>query len=405
MTFNTYSSNTVESIIGVVPIACASIAIINPIIEMLAGTTGGVFGLMQNAYQGYVEKNKKEDPISYEEKKAELQKIQQKLVAIKNSLQIIKGLSPESFTYQFLKQYFCVQVQKDDLMSLEKQIVEIQFILRLHFNQLIENVGSLRALYDLSMLDVNVAIHFWENNCYRITPDLAGKVYEHYIFRELLINSMQQVLHELGLVLDYYRNCSSESLKSIGIALSLDKARDLLAQTKVWYAQEKELARRTSAVVQRYFNDRNISVIALRNTAKKEFDETFKKRNAEVLKNIGTQQQLNSGFGGGPKKDDEEKIEISEEDKDHIFRESEGHFVKDTSQNRKTIEDIVADKNNYNGLDKYGTKWYSKVTSDGQQVWAGVRNNKIRYAGMNKVPWPKDITTGLLIRPASNLKT
>jgi hypothetical protein len=99
-----------------------------------------------------------------------------------------------------------------------------------------------------------------------------------------------------------------------------------------------------------------------------------------------------SNFSGGPKKDDEEeyeRIKISEKDKDHIFRDAEGHFAKDIPEARKIIENIVSDKKYYDGLDKYGTQWYSKIMSNGKQIWAGVRNHTIRYAGINDIPLAK----------------
>ena len=42
------------------------------------------------------------------------------------------------------------------------------------------------------------------------------------------------------------------------------------------------------------------------------------------------------------------------------------------------VESIIADVANYNGLDQYGTKWFSKIMPDGKQVWADVRDCKIR---------------------------
>jgi len=128
----------------------------------------------------------------------------------------------------------------------------------------------------------------------------------------------------------------------------------------------------------------------------------LKKKSGEIKfrPHIEIEPQTFAG-GGGPKKDDDEKdkLRISEKDKNHIFRDSEGHFPKDTPESRTIIEDMVNEKSNLDSFDTYGTAWYSKIMGDGRQIWAGVRDNAIRYAGVNKVPWPKNNVTGLLMRP------
>jgi len=424
-------------------------AVINPVADMLGVTATAVVDIVHNAYQGYLEKNKKEEGCCfpgrpdevvlaerfyYEQRKEALEKTKQELVGIKKDLETLKGLNPDSFTYQFLKQYSYPEVHSvqlpsisqekcfsedeknglknvraNELISLEKQINAIQNLLVLHLNQLVENLSWVESLYQNAMVEITKVMDVWNNNSHVITPDVASKIYENYLFREHLITRVHSVFDELLVISRYYRVCKNESIKLIATNIAiLEQMVSVVEAKKSWLLEEERQARNGTTILERYFANRNISVSTLKSGTQKEVSEAFKKHSADALKKLAIQQQTNSGFGGGPRKDDdkdnEEKIEISEEDKDHIFRESEGHFVKDTPQARKIIEDIVADKNNYNGLDKYGTKWYSKITSDGQQVWAGVRNNKIRYAGINKVPWPKDITTGLLIRSTSNLK-
>jgi hypothetical protein len=67
----------------------------------------------------------------------------------------------------------------------------------------------------------------------------------------------------------------------------------------------------------------------------------------------------------------------------HIFRNRQGHFSEDNSQNRQLFLDTVMTSENYLGLDKYGTKWYGQTLSTGQQIWVQVRNGEIRNAGYN----------------------
>ncbi|AJG98882.1 hypothetical protein LF65_02296 [Clostridium beijerinckii] len=88
-------------------------------------------------------------------------------------------------------------------------------------------------------------------------------------------------------------------------------------------------------------------------------------------------------------------ITISEKNKDHIFREASGHLTEDTPENRKILEDVANNEENYLGSDKYGNEWYAKVNEDGTQTWVQVRGTEIRNGGVNELPIGFDINTGL----------
>ncbi len=128
------------------------------------------------------------------------------------------------------------------------------------------------------------------------------------------------------------------------------------------------------------------------------FDEYLQRnqRSTSVDSNGGTI----SSTPDGPKKDDEEekKYEISDKDKNHIFRNSEGHFSKDTPESRAIIESMVNKKGNFKGFDKYGNEVYLENLPDGFQIWAKARNGQIRWAGKNAVPWSYELGIDL-IRP------
>ena len=93
---------------------------------------------------------------------------------------------------------------------------------------------------------------------------------------------------------------------------------------------------------------------------------------------------------------EDDQIKISEKDAKHIFRDKEGHFKSDTPENRKIIEDMVNNRNNRLGhASKYEKDVYAKITSEGKQIWAEVRNGQIRHAGINEVPKTFNSITGL----------
>lgn len=90
----------------------------------------------------------------------------------------------------------------------------------------------------------------------------------------------------------------------------------------------------------------------------------------------------------------QQKIKISRDDIPHIFENRPGH-LPDSLENRQLLVDLVLDENNFIGLDKYGTKWYAQITTQGKQLWAVVRNGLIRNGGINNIPRNFNGKTGL----------
>ncbi len=89
------------------------------------------------------------------------------------------------------------------------------------------------------------------------------------------------------------------------------------------------------------------------------------------------------------------KIEFFENNIKHIFRDAEGH-LQDTIGNRQAILDLANDpKNYYSSPDAHGNLWCARILEDGTQIWASIRDGKIRNAGLNKTPIKWDCTTGL----------
>ena len=86
---------------------------------------------------------------------------------------------------------------------------------------------------------------------------------------------------------------------------------------------------------------------------------------------------------------------ISENDLPHIFRNRSGHFAENTEANRKLLLDIASDPNNFLGQCERESLWYAKTQKNGTQVWAEVRNGRIRNGGFNETPKIYNPKTGL----------
>lgn len=88
------------------------------------------------------------------------------------------------------------------------------------------------------------------------------------------------------------------------------------------------------------------------------------------------------------------KIPDNDSTTGHIFRDAEGH-IPDTPENRALLEDVANDPANFRRTDKYGNEWYTKIQSDGSQVWVESRNGNIFEGGVNNTPKPWNPETGL----------
>jgi len=90
-----------------------------------------------------------------------------------------------------------------------------------------------------------------------------------------------------------------------------------------------------------------------------------------------------------------DRIKIDERRSKHIFRDKEGHFRKDTSENRAILEDVANDPSAELGTDIHGKTWYQRTRSDGTQIWVNVRNGKIEGGGLNETARTFNPETGL----------
>ena len=78
----------------------------------------------------------------------------------------------------------------------------------------------------------------------------------------------------------------------------------------------------------------------------------------------------------------------------HIFRNSKGH-IPFSEKNTKMLSKLINSKKNLVlKKDKNGNSWYSKINSDGSQIWGKVHGNKLSNGGINKTPIKLDSYTG-----------
>ncbi|MEO1663447.1 MAG: RHS repeat-associated core domain-containing protein [Chloroflexota bacterium] len=107
-----------------------------------------------------------------------------------------------------------------------------------------------------------------------------------------------------------------------------------------------------------------------------------------------------SGDADSPESNTDDAADgFDEQRTDHIFRDADGHFSKDTPANRKKLLDVASNPDNYLGDDQFGNDWYAENQPDGEQIWAKVRNRKIINAGINDTPKSYNPQTGLADPP------
>ncbi|MCP5491370.1 MAG: hypothetical protein H7A42_09735, partial [Chlamydiales bacterium] len=97
------------------------------------------------------------------------------------------------------------------------------------------------------------------------------------------------------------------------------------------------------------------------------------------------------------------KISSDPSDVGHIFKNTSGHFRKDTPENRAFIELAVQSPDNKVGVKNSGMEIYLKTTPDGSQAWAEVWRDQIVNGGKNNFPkiWVSDnsINGGSFVTP------
>ena len=125
----------------------------------------------------------------------------------------------------------------------------------------------------------------------------------------------------------------------------------------------------------------------------------FKKRHENFKNTVKkVKEEKKKKGGGGPEKDPKDDDPLPEKNLSimgHIFRKKDGHLI-DTPENRNLLRELVKDSSNYLKRDKaFKRDWYAKITKDGKQLWAWIKNDKIRDGGLNNKVLPWNDQTGL----------
>ena len=358
------------------------VAMANPVIVVLGTATKGLAIIAHEAYQTYVKQRTQRDNsfsaampdavvlaerFYYEQRKTALEKIKQEFVAIKNRLEIAQGLAPASFTQQFLRQHTYEVIDNVQLVSttqeknfsdeqksklrqmrecqlalLEKQICDVQFLLALHINQLICNLEYAQTAYDDALSRIQESIVTWNNNTCGMTNEAALRLYKNDLLEEYLIYSIRQALNELVLVAECYRVGASKSIyDSTTIVATLTYLTPIINEKKQWLVQCEQRMLNNLAVAERYFAERNISVTAFKNEAKKEFDKLQKNRTIQILEKIETE-LVNSSFPGGPEKDDDEELFGKYEDAPYHTKTNNSIKSKAPANGQRALDNSVS---------------------------------------------------------------
>ena len=74
----------------------------------------------------------------------------------------------------------------------------------------------------------------------------------------------------------------------------------------------------------------------------------------------------------------------------HMFRNAPGH-IADTPANRQLLLNTANNARNFVDIDRFGSRVYTQMLANGNQVWVYVRNGVIQDGGVNLVgavrPW------------------
>ena len=288
--------------------------------------------------------------------------------------------------------------RESELLQLEKDIIRLQWLIGIHFNQLLELRDEAIQVKNEYVSQVKKAIQLW-NSTEEPTQSIVFQTYEQVLLALHLLENIHVRNNELQMIIRYYESSSiakSYFEKSFKLTIQLDELIKDVADNDLYVKQKIKTGTEGILIIEEYCMQNSISFASFKQNVINKLKKQDKERGKKELEKA-KQKLANAPSPKKPEDDDEkeQEIKISEDDANHIFRNEPGHLPKDTPENRKLLLDLVSNVKNFLGKCNNGISWYGTVLSNGKQLWAGVRNGLLRYGGLNDIPHKFNPETGL----------
>ena len=287
--------------------------------------------------------------------------------------------------------------RESELLQLEREIIRLQWLIAIHFNQLLELRDNALRVYLEHISQIDKAIDLWNSKA-EPPKSVVFQTYEQDLLYQHLLENIRVRNNELQKVVRYYEASSSAKSyfeKSFKLAIQLDEIIKEAAEIDARVKQNTERATKNILIAEEYCMRNSINIANFKQNVINKLEKQEKERIKKELEKAN-QTLANAPPPKGPDDDEEEQeIKISEKDANHIFKNEPGHFPKDTPENRKLLLELVSNEKNFLGKSGSGSGWYGKVLSNGKQLWAEVRNGLIRNGGLNDIPKKFNPQTGL----------
>ena len=377
----------------------------------------------------------------YETKRKELCDLYQNLVLLKNQLVLFSNpnhTNALNFSIGFLSainppainllqlNHICYEIQlsptdkekllnlrTQELEKLEQDITDLHMSLAFHFNELLEN-RNFAALAAKEICDkANITTNQWNTQAYKVSSNVALAEYANQLLWQEMLNLLSSKTNEVKLIIAYYNKSPNAFFTEKTTNLQKVFTQQTTINNQLIENAERNKAIATSNIsicenvlclrlllTPNLINKNKADAQRYRAEKEKQSLGLFQKRH-DTLKNVVKklkEEKAKKGGGGGPEKDPKDDDPLPTHNLSmigHIFKDEEGHLI-DTPENRNLLRKLVQDIKNHLGKDEtFQRDWYAKPLKDDKQLWAWMRNGKIRDGGLNNKPLPWNNKTGL----------
>jgi len=302
--------------------------------------------------------------------------------------------------------------RQSELQELERKILEKQWVLAVHFNQLFEQFVQSLDIYTEVISKQNDIAELWNNSRHEIPLDIIHYCYEELFTEAFFLEIVFSRSGELQKAIQYYQSCSKAKdylAKSFNFFELIKELNEDVVEANSWAKTELERANNNMYVVEDYCARNCINLTGLKQQVFKKVEQQKQKQVQENL-NQAKQELSSAPEPEEPEEEEDEeesqKIIFSEKRAKHIFRNKKNHFSQDTPENRKRLLDLVSNKDYRLGMCRRGKEWYGRIVENGKQLWAEVFGGEIGNGGLNEIPNEFNSETGLSRRfpPGKNGK-